>query len=302
MNERLRIWSLIIRNRFTFVNARNYLTRNKIVFETIVAVLLSIMAITISYGAHQALLYQTQIMEQQNYIMEQENQPEFSFIFEKRIDPPSYYLEQLNKEEDYTRIRSNDGDLVDGQLVIKNTGKPFGEIRYVRYSIFADITYDCEHDMQSKFVRIPIEDFSPEDIVTDSNGDTAIPCFWGDGNITSQKFSKVIENYAQYAESQGDYVLKVKIMRYIIINYKDILGNEHTKYYYIIFNGNRQLSNEEYERNIKTMKDTTYAIYPEQILFFYSVDNETWQDISHNEYYEELYQAMHDSKKYGLYN
>ncbi len=273
-----------------YICFRNWLKRNKILFETIVALLLSIMAIFVSIGAWQTSSYQTQIMEQ-------ENQPAFSFSFENSTSPTFLYYQNNS-----VIISIDDTDFVDGHLIIKNTGKPFSQITETHYSIFMQIAYlTGGPGYHMERVRIPLEDYILDDVTTNFEGDSQIPSFWGDGNITSGKFSTALNGYIRYAENRGDQFVNVKIMRYLKISYTDIFGKNHINYYYVSRTGSNQLSENDYKKIINSTKESSLPINSMYITLMYGADGENWQDkIGNNTFFDKWYLAMHDVKKYGI--
>jgi hypothetical protein len=190
---------------------REWLKHNKIFFETLVIVLVSIMAVAISWGAYQTTVYQSQIMEKQNM--------------------PIFNIELQPKWVDY---HSEFGPT--DSISIENLGEPITEFQFESLVM---INFTNLLNNKNFYITLPM-------YYTVIPDDQSTYKWHSVGGIGVYKaVSSIIDNLTTYSQ-QYFISPKVNLERYFKINYRDKLGIQRANYYYLDQNeGERQLSYEE---------------------------------------------------------
>jgi hypothetical protein len=202
------------------------LEKNKIFFETIGVISLSIIAITVSIGAVLISAYQTSQIEL-------ENQPNFLFTMEDS----TYNLPPLLHDDSMNISRYN--------LVIKNVGKPYKKLD-LEYLVIAYVQYYSFDKTQNKKIvkrfYIPLQ------------YERNTPRIDPDGNMRKTQVNSLdylsFYPFRNYINSKGDDLSMITLSRYVKIQYTDIYDKTHTKYFYIYNEGGAsELSKEYYEND-----------------------------------------------------
>lgn len=196
----------------TFIGLRKWLKRNKIFFEVVVTIALTIMAIYVSNTANQIASYQ-------NELIKNENQP--IFVFNMSVDEHK----KLNYSENN----------ISESIEIENIGKPAYNFSAKSY-IFFDIKLKDRNSGEMKNVIIPITSFynggeyrgSPTGYMR-----TFYHYSLKNGIDNYSKRDEVVEkiNYDLYSYSKGEVFADVDLKRYVLINYYDVYGENHDDLY-----------------------------------------------------------------------
>jgi len=210
---------------------RSWLNNNKIFFETIVALLLAVMAITltimsinVSEKANEIAFYETEITKM-------ENQPIFRFM----LDSNFIYL---------------DNDIVPAkeQLIVSNIGKALKEID-CRSIIFLKITY-WKNESLPEYALIPINDYYfTEFHTTNLTGELIYfqsHLYYNRETGNRLEIHKANNNFSEFAIKQNDNSGSIEILRFINVEYIDIFNNFHEEIYFVhpIY-GSHKLNEEE---------------------------------------------------------
>lgn len=209
-----------------------WLENNKIFFETVVGLLLAIMAITLTYVSIDVSEKANEIAFYETEIMKIENQPIFHF--------------EIN--QNYTNF-SNDFVPAMEELTIDNIGKPFREATFDTM-IFLKIR--CwENRTYPKSALIPISNYYIDGYKRTNLIDklTFRDHFYikNTGNLFEIK--KAEKNFSDFVRTHNDSV-DFDIIRFIRVRYIDIFGDTHEQVYFIDpYYGAHKLTKEE-EENI----------------------------------------------------
>jgi hypothetical protein len=227
---------------------RKWLIENKIFFDTIVAVLLSIMAIVVAFGAYQ-------IAQKQTALIEKEHLPVFSL----RIDPIC--------PQDYT----DDDFCPDDRLTIVNLGDPITQF-IVDPKIFL-----VAQNNRSNLIYIPVANYYK--VYTIPTNATLNTWQSSDNHGSYGRFIALNKNFSQYSESKG-YNVSLDLKRYLVLEYFDYWGDKRDDYYFIDTHQYIPLSEteiKEIDNNYK--KSYPSDRYPLSFREFYS--NKTYDDWLH---------------------
>ncbi|MDO9036364.1 MAG: hypothetical protein Q7U51_14330 [Methanoregula sp.] len=222
---------------------RDWLTNNKIFFETIGAITLSIMALLVSLGALSVMVYQAQQVEI-------ENQPEFLFSVETYPSSEVVIIKNdlpLNFPQDY--------------LIIKNNGKAFKNM-VIEYAIIGTCLYSSYDENKNvtniKLIEIPLDKSTYSNIPIDYQGKIKIPqLFANDLRNPSEIFNLIKKSFNKYLEQKGDETYAFTPSRFLSVTYDDIYEKSHTKFYFITDDGiSSQITKEDYENRLKDFNFT----------------------------------------------
>lgn len=216
---------------------RGWLENNKIFFETIGFISISIMAVLVSFGSGL-------IISDQVHWMELENQPEFIFNIEN--SPINYTSTDLisgnSKVINYSRP----------DLVITNLKEPYINLS-LEYVIFGSFLYGTENEKGrvSSYITIPIDRMIYDYVGVDSQGKAHVPLSMDDSSKNSEVFNKIMTLFNRYIVENGDFLSDVVLSKYFKITYQDINGKNHSKYYIANSDDNFvQISKEVYENKL----------------------------------------------------
>jgi len=209
---------IIISKKNTKKSFKDKLENNKIYFEVLVTLLLSIMAIIVSVQSNR-------IADNQTMIMKEQALPQF------RINKIQIYNEEIGK---YT----------DDNIVIYNQGGILYDFSH-KTAVYMNLQYKNKDNLyQTK--RIPLKDYYKFNSVT-GNGKGLLVTIGG-----NQNHQKIVD-----AESNNNYSIQIDIKQYVNLNYKDIFGEYHTDYYYIPAVGwSNQLSHENGKEIFKKYEES----------------------------------------------
>lgn len=184
---------------------RDWLVKNKIFFETITAVFLTIMAIVVSFEANQISSYQTEIIKKQQL-------PILHFEVDQIYDSAT---------SNYTR----------DELTISNVGSPLSEFKS-DYAIFFKID-SGQRDEPPKTALIPLEGYYFHTVITNKPvGELARIANYAIPEGNNYKAGQTMRSFYKYAEERNAWGL-IDIVRYVRVKYKDIFGDYHIEYYYV---------------------------------------------------------------------
>jgi len=201
---------------------RQWLTENKVFFETIASVLLGLMSIIVSLVALRLSSYQAQLTESQIALSKQQQLP---------IITLNEHLIFDDKSSSFTRK----------QLVISNIGPPLKEFSYEHAEFMKLTSQLSNHKFAS--VLVPLNGYYDTGVLThepvgklatlsssiaEGNHSKAVDVIWA--------FSSLIEE--EKRQGYGD------VMSYVAVRYKDIWGESHEDVY-LASNGGARLSSAE---------------------------------------------------------
>lgn len=206
------------------VGLRNWLTLNKVFFETVAAVLLSVMAITISYLSYRTSLDQAKLLRLQNELALQQLKPHFIARVEFFTKPNDLFAED--------------------RLIIDNEGA-------ITLSIDADVAvfFDPEfidRNQKKRTAVVPVLGYYPYSFRSAEGNKGRIATFGGHQN---DKLAADIKREFRALALHRQGVAHTMIRRYLRLMYQDLLGNSCTEYYFVEpFAGARRLEQKEGEK------------------------------------------------------
>lgn len=222
---------------------RNWLNKNKIFFETIVMVFLTIMSVTVTYTSNE-------IASNQIDINKMENQPIFHIYTE------------------YVFPDSNEATFTHDQLVISNSGSSLYEFKYQPY-VFLKVEYwDTKPD---NIVFIPLEGyyFFSDQARNLTGRLVTIKDFNNDPKESEANWYKIEQSKNELYEmsQKNNMSTRIGVVKYIFISYKDIYGNYHEEMFL-----SDQLSTVKINRNdsLKIIEYYDEKISEEQ---YFEIDN-----------------------------
>lgn len=231
---------------------RDWLERNKIFFETITAIFLTIMAIEVSLEANRIASYQTDILKSENL-------------------PLVYCVESSN----YTS-----GGYV-GQLTIYNAGPPLTEFDCA-VLVFYKVVYlqsSGTLDMEERTALIQLSNYYTGNLTHNPTG--VLAKFSGENYIEANRAKISFCELAWEPINRTSYfpfLRDIEIVKYINVEYKDIFGETHAETYSISSSGSRKLSNKEREKiniNDEAVLDSS-DVSPQSLYeMWLTVDNES---------------------------
>lgn len=203
---------------------RKWLESNKIFFETIVAVGLTIMAIMLTFMSINISNNSNQIAFYETELMKMENQPILHFVINNVFHPDN-----------------NDSLYLEEQLIINNIAKPLKEFDYDGM-IFMEIAYRESDSYVYEFVLIPIDDYYYYSFRT-GNLTGELADLRGYYNPKEKIFNKnaVMQadgHFSDFAKNRNASGY-ISIIRFIKVEYKDIFENAHTEIYFVHPSGTR---------------------------------------------------------------
>lgn len=195
---------------------RNWLDTNKIFFETIVAVGLTVMAIMLTLMSINVSDKSNQISFYETELMKMENQPIMHFDVN--------YLYHFENNSEYWEER----------LTINNVGSPLKEFD-CDTMVFIRISYR-ENGNLSKFALIPINDYYLISLPTGSlSGRLTNITGYYNPNEKIWNHNKVIQTgllFIEFAENNNASGY-IEIVRFVKTEYRDIFENIHTDIYFV---------------------------------------------------------------------
>ena len=238
---------------------RDWLNTNKIFFETITAVLLSLMAITVSYQTNQIASYQTIIMKS-----------EFLPILHLNVD-----LEWNNTAAKYS----------DDELTISNIGAPLSELKSTG-AIFFNVKWDTQNE-EPKEALVPINDYYYMEINDNPQGELR-RFYYRDPSGHRGNYYKAVNINWEFSDfaNEKNATGHVDLYRYVKLSYKDIFGDNQIEYYLVNDLKSYRLGKEEGEKVFKHHDDNRFTN---------SVDFNS--EISPDLLYEKMSNIVNESKE-----
>ena len=207
-------------------SCRRCLRRNKIFFETIAAVFLTIMAITISYRGNQIASYQIQLMKQEKY-------PILDFCVDLTLD--------------------SEGHPIDDVLIISNAGPPLSEFG-CHYVVFLEIEYG---KIGEKIGTTMIPLIGYYDWTTMPNRQIGELATLSKSGVSEGNYQRANMALLEFQKSamKGKTTGFGEIVRYVQVWYKDIWGEKHVKFYFVDEFGSSEIENEKGKEIFKEHED-----------------------------------------------
>ncbi len=199
---------------------REWLNKNKIFFETIVAVFLTGMAIALTIMSINVSIKTNEIAFYETEIIKMENQPIFHF---------KVAYDYIDFDEFKYPVP------VDEKLIINNIGKPLKEFNYEKM-IFLKIRY-WENGINPRSAFIPIDYYFPS-FPTGNLTDELItfrgPFLPNQKTGNRLKVLQAEKNLSEYVRRlNANDSVNIDILRYIKVKYTDIFGNIHEEVYFV---------------------------------------------------------------------
>lgn len=188
-----------------------WLERNKILFETVAAVMLSVMAIFISWQ-------QFKVAEMQTRIAERQVLPQF-VIVSRQVKSS---VESQMYDEDILSVENK------GAVVSSFSVKPAVLFNFV-------ITTYGDADNKFKQNKLDREVFVQDyyfGVGLSPTGQGLLATVKGGTKKNHSKAVQLENDLEEYCRSKGWYS-KVDIKRFVNISYVDLLGREHNEYYFV---------------------------------------------------------------------
>jgi len=185
---------------------RDWLSKNKIIFETIAATLLSLMALCVSWLTYRISARQTELTRLQTNIAHQQEMPQF-------------IVQRLY-------VRSPDGIFHDVRVTVQNKG-PIARAAEVDNVDF--ITLRCSgFGRVSRSFRLPIINYLDSNFVT--SGQDLEFSLERKGN--NDEYAKIYTGLMEI-DGKRNTLVEVGITSYIRVNYQDLFGDKHSDYFWI---------------------------------------------------------------------
>lgn len=188
---------------------RSWLKLNKIFFETVAALMLSIMAVLVSFAQLRTASKQTDLSEIQTRIAQAQAAPRFEIIFQP----------VKNEETGFFDTR---------RLVIDNRG---GAVRdfFAEAASFLDVDVSAGREGSGK-LEISLSDYLNSQFVSANGTGTIATISSYQNNKLVSDFSAAIRVSSQ--ERKWEYAL-ASVRNYVRLSYVDILGVAQADYYII---------------------------------------------------------------------
>jgi hypothetical protein len=196
-------------NASRYIKTHDFLTKNKIFFETIAASLLSLMAIIISVAQIGIATKQNNLTELQAKIAIQQAIPQFVVTARQIYDEK---VQKVTENEIYVR---NQGGIV--QDLESDT------------AVFMSVTFVTK-SWEQKTVEIPLNGYYIGKTCTSREGTGLVLLIQGYKN--QEREIQLKDDFRRLARERGNSGA-VEIKRYLRLTYRDIFGKKYTKYYFI---------------------------------------------------------------------
>jgi len=187
---------------------REWLTKNKIFFETAAATLLSIMAIVFSFAQYYTTSKQTELLALQTKITESNALPQFEFKFDQKAnDSVSRYRDDI--------------------LIIKNKGGPIYSFAVEAIS-FISIDVIAKDKLNNSHTEIPILEYYDKSVTTHALTGTLVTLI----NLRNKdRISKLSTKLSSCLKNNNTKHVSIKEKTVIHLYYLDILNRSHQEYY-----------------------------------------------------------------------
>lgn len=202
---------------------RDWLERNKIFFETITVIFLTIMAIVVSVEANRIASYQTDILKSENL--------PFVSCVERSNYTSSGYVEQLTIYNAGAPLTEFDCDVL-----------VFYKIMYVQSAGALDI--------EGRTALIQLSNYYTGGLTHNLAGVGVLVEFSGENYIEANRAKISFCELAWEPINRTSYfpfLIDIEMIKYVNIEYKDIFGETHAETYSVSSSGSRKLSNNEKE-------------------------------------------------------
>jgi hypothetical protein len=200
---------------------RDWLNRNQVFFQTIAAVLLSIMAIFVTLQTNQIVSYQTKLMEA-------EQVPHLDF----------------NLDMVYN---SSENEFCRDQLTISNSGSPLREFSVSSYVL---LVLSYFNRTERSFVDVPISILRYYTTFTYTNnpsGELAILTNYDISEVNYWLANQTVNGFFDIAQEK-DYLTSASIYRYFLVTYRDNMEKRHYEQYVVMSDGSfRKISEDSFD-------------------------------------------------------
>lgn len=202
--------------------SREYLQRNKIFFETLVAFFLSLMAVIVSVAQFIIAEQQTSLAKLQTEIARQQNLPQFFVNAQQEIDPT------VGKALEDNIYITNHGGIVQGLSCTT--------------AVYLDIEYFPSGRGEPKKIPIVVNDYYGSTFHMGVGTGLVLRI---QGYRNNDKMVNLERGFMKEAQDHQATGL-LSLRRYVRLQYKDIFGEDHTRYYMVpLITGGVPLSEQE---------------------------------------------------------
>ena len=186
---------------------RDWLTANKILFETIAAFLLSVMAIIVSITQTVTSVRQTQLSALQTQIAEAQALPQFEVALHQKLNNATSKFD-------------------DTELVINNRGGPVHDFE-ARAAYFIKVTVGSS-GAKLMMIEVPIGDYFTGSLVSVSSTGQLVTMIGNHNNATVIDLSR---NLNEAAQAKGLSFANLDERLIVRMFYRDLLDRQHEDYY-----------------------------------------------------------------------
>ena len=234
---------------------RHWLECNKVFFETTAAIFLALMAIIVSvvqivqtskqnYLANQLTQNSNELAAAQNALIAKQNKlVELQTKIALQQVVPQFVIVAKQLDEDGI------GKATEDKVFVRNLGGVVREL-VAKSAVFLDVELTPMDPRKGERIeqRIPVNGYYSA-IAYNPEGKGQLLTILGNRNNQSQ--SKLVREFAEKSESEGFYGF-IDVKRFIKLSYRTLLGEKHTKYFYVpLIYGAHELSSEEGESVFK---------------------------------------------------
>ena len=189
-------------------NIKEWLTDNKIFFETIAATMLTFMAVILSFAQLAITQEQTAYLEQQIIIEREQALPQFVVISK------TFPGEGTNQHEDDKIFMYNQGN-----TALNITTK---------VAVFFNIDY--LNGPEQKDILVPVDGYYWWHVMSGESTGLVVTI----ENPKNHLKRSIIEDELSKLAAANNVIINLNIKRYVQITYRDIFDELHTKYYLVV--------------------------------------------------------------------
>lgn len=210
---------------------RKWLEENKVFFTTIAAILLSVMAIIVSWQTNLITQEQTKVIQREQL--------------------PSIRMEVSLPAYDVETGETSGRDI----LYIYNNGAPIYEFN-IENMVFIEICYTENHENMRSVLYPILGYYNSTTIPARSTGAIA---YIFSNEESWYKFDEVDQAFRKFAENNNGFGCLL-LQRYIIFEYTDVFNEYHSEiYHYDRYHYSTKLLNSEEEKQLLELVDNAYA-------------------------------------------
>ena len=208
---------------------RDWLDRNKVIFETAAASLLSLMAIIVAIAQTWTASRQTELMALQTRISEAQALPQFDIALHQELD-------QVTNKFD------------DNVLIVTNRGGPIRDF-YARTAFFLDVTADLDAPGGARKVSVPLNDYFTASFIASASSGQLVRMVGDHNNAKVFALGRDLREGAQAKRWSFSFMEERLLLE---LQYRDLLDRPHDEYYIVqVVGGGRRVPDEEGKALVK---------------------------------------------------